>query len=61
MMNNIRQRIRSDSGAMGSVETILLIALAVFAVMAITKYIMKPMAKTSEGIGLEIGAMDPRN
>lgn len=51
--------MRSDDGAMGSVETILLVALAVFAVMVVFKYIMSPIQESSEGIGNTIKKMNP--
>lgn len=59
MLTKIKQKMQSDDGAMGSVETILLIALAVFAVMVVMKYIMAPMQESSEGIGNVIQQMNP--
>ena len=50
----------SDKAAVGTVEAVLLIALAVFAVLAVNRYILNPLSKTSEGIGEEIEKMDPR-
>lgn len=61
MFQIIREKMKSDKGAMNSTETILLIALAVFAVLAIGRFIITPMVESSKGIGLEIEAMDPRN
>lgn len=61
MLNSIKQKMNSDRGALNSTEVILLIALSVFAVLAISKFIITPMVESSKGIGLEIEAMDPRN
>ena len=59
-MISITKRIKSDKAAVGSVETILLIALAVFAVLAIMKFVIGPIRNSAEGIGGEIEKMDPR-
>lgn len=61
MVNRIKERMSSDRAAVGTVEAVLLMALAVFAVLAVNRYILNPLSKSSEGIGLEIEAMDPRN
>lgn len=61
MLNSIKQKMNSDRGAINSTEVILLIALAVFTVLAISRFIIAPMVESSKGIGLEIQAMDPRN
>lgn len=58
-LENIKRKMSSDDGAMGSVETVLLIALAVFAVMVVMKYIMGPIQTSSEGIGNTIKEMNP--
>lgn len=60
MVNRIKERMSSDRAAVGTVEAVLLIALAVFAVLAVNRYILNPLSKTSEGIGEEIEKMDPR-
>ena len=60
-MDKIKERMSSDKAAVGTVEVVLLIALAIFAGLAVNRYILRPLSKTSEGIGLEIEAMDPRN
>lgn len=60
-MKLLKERLKSDKGALNSTEVLMLIALSVFAVLAITKFIITPMIESSEGIGLEIEAMDPRN
>lgn len=59
LLEKIKRKVRSDDGAMGSVETILLIALAVLSVVIITKYIMGPIQDSSEGIGNVIKEMNP--
>jgi len=60
-MKFLKERLKSDKGALNSTEVLMLIALSVFAVLAITKFVITPMIESSEGIGLEIEAMDPRN
>lgn len=57
---SIRNKIRSDRGALNSTEIIMLIALSVFLVLAITRYIINPLIDTSKGIGEEIKEMNPR-
>lgn len=59
LLDKIKSKMKSDNGAMGSVETILLIALAVFAVMAVMTFILKPIQESSEGIGNTIREMNP--
>lgn len=59
LLKNIKRKMKSDDGAVNSVETILLIALAVFAVLVIFNYIMKPIQESSEGIGNTIKKMNP--
>ena len=59
LLYNLKERINSDEAAMGTVETVLLIALALFAVMVVTKYIMTPIQESSKGIGKEIEKMNP--
>jgi len=61
MFQIMKHKMKSDRGASNSTEVVLLIALAVFAVLAIGKFIISPMVESSKGIGLEIKAMDPRN
>ena len=58
-MSKLKERINSDRGASNSTEVILLIALSVFAVLAISNYIIKPMVSSSKNIGKEIEAMSP--
>ena len=61
MFQIMKHKMKSDRGASNSTEVVLLIALAVFAVLAIGEFIISPMVESSRGIGLEIEAMDPRN
>lgn len=60
MLDKIKRRLVSDEGAMGTVETIILIALAVFGTMVIFKYIMVPIQDSSIGIGETINEMNPK-
>lgn len=60
-MFNLKEKMKSDRGASLSTEQVLYIALAVFVVLAVSKFIIKPLTESAEGIGLEIEAMDPRN
>lgn len=59
LLDKIKGKMKSDNGASGSVETILLIALAVFAVMAIMTFILKPIQESSDKIGETIREMSP--
>lgn len=59
LLDKIKGKMKSDNGASGSVETILLIALAVFAVMAVMTFILKPIQESSKGIGDTIKKMNP--
>lgn len=50
-MNLIRQRISSDKAASNTVETIIIIALAVFAALALFSFILKPVQNSSKNLG----------
>lgn len=50
-MNLIRQRMSSDKAASNTVETIIIIALAVFAALALFSFILKPVQESSENLG----------
>lgn len=50
-MNKFKERVKSDRGAVGAVETILLIALAIFAVIVIQNTIMKSVADKAVEMG----------
>lgn len=54
------KKIKSDKAAINSTEMIMLIALAVFLVLAISRLIITPMIKTAGGIGKEITDMNQR-
>lgn len=56
----LMEKINSDKAAVGTTETVILIALTIFALLAVARYIFQPMAETSKGIGAEIEAMNPR-
>lgn len=53
----IIDRIKSDDGAAGSTETIMLVAVAVFLVLAIYRFIVKPITDKSKDIGKAIESM----
>ena len=57
-MVSITKRIESDKAAAGSVETILLITLAVFTILAVMKFVISPfispIRNSVEGIDGEI-------
>lgn len=50
-MNNLKQRIQSDRAASVSVETIIIIALAVFAGLALFTFVLKPVQESSDSLG----------
>lgn len=50
-MNLIRQRMSSDKAASNTVETIIIIALAVFAALALFTFILRPVQNSSENLG----------
>jgi len=50
-MNLIRQRMSSDKAASNTVETIIIIALAVFAALALFTFILKPVQNSSKNLG----------
>lgn len=56
-MNKLKERMSSDKAASGTVETILLIGLAVFAVLAVFNYIIVPIRDSSKKIGTKISDM----
>lgn len=58
-LQKIKERANSDKAAIGTTETILLIALAVFGTLAVFEFIIKPIQKSSEGIGKTIEGMNP--
>lgn len=50
-MNLIRQRMSSDKAASNTVETIIIIALAVFAALALFTFILQPVRDSSNELG----------
>ena len=60
MVSYLRKRMSDDTGAMGTVETVILIGVSVMAVMMVIKYIMEPMKTSSVGIGEAIKEMNPK-
>lgn len=51
MKNLIAKRMKSDKAAAGTVETILIIALAVFAALALITFILTPTQNSAKGLG----------
>lgn len=58
--SNISERMSSDEGAIGTVETIVLLFLTVFSLIALYNGVVKPFSETSKGIGKEISNMNPQ-
>ena len=56
---NIKNKFKSDKGAIGSTEMLLLLAVTMFIVLMVFKYVVKPLETTSVGIGKTITEMDP--
>lgn len=54
MMTRIKERMTSDTAAMGTVETIILIALAVFAALALFTFVLRPTQQSADGVGTSI-------
>lgn len=54
MKNSIKQRMASDKAASNTVETIIIIALAVFAALALFTFILRPTQQSAEGLGNSI-------
>lgn len=50
-MNLIRQRMSSDKAASNTVETIIIIALAVFAALALFTFILSPVQDSAKDLG----------
>lgn len=58
MKEKIMQRIKSDRGAIGTTEAIILIVLAVFASLAIFTFILAPSRDSAETVGNEIQKLE---
>lgn len=54
MMTKIKQRMSSDTAAMSTTEAIILIALAVFAALALFTFVLRPTQQSAEGLGNSI-------
>lgn len=50
-MNKIMERIQSDKAASNTVETIIIIALAVFAALALFTFVLKPTQNSADSLG----------
>lgn len=51
MKNFIIKRMKSDKAASGTVETIIIIALAVFAALALFTFILTPTQNAADNLG----------
>lgn len=58
--SSIAERMTSDEGAIGTVETIILLFLTVFSLIALYNGVVKPFSETSKEIGKEISNMSPK-
>lgn len=50
-MNKIKERMQSDRAASNTVEVIIIIALAVFAALALFTFVLNPTRKGAESVG----------
>lgn len=50
-MNKLKKRMNSDRAASVSVETIIIIALAVFAGLALFTFVLKPVQNSADSLG----------
>lgn len=55
MKNMIIRKMRSDKAASGTTETIIIIALAVFAALALFTFILRPVQESADNLGSGIG------
>ena len=55
MKKIIKQRMTSDKAAANTVEVILIIALAVFAGLALFRYVLAPVQESADDLGTGIG------
>ena len=58
-MARLKDKIKSDEAAALSGEMLMLIAMSVFAAIAIIRHILVPIQKSAIAIGEEIGEMGP--
>lgn len=54
MKELLKRRMKSDRAASNTVETIIIIALAVFAALALFTFILKPTRDSADTMGQEI-------
>ena len=54
MKDLLKKRMQSDRAASNTVETIIIIALAVFAALALFTFILKPTRDSADKMGGEI-------
>lgn len=55
MKNMIIRKMRSDKAASNTTETIIIIALAVFAALALFTFILRPVQESADDLGTGIG------
>ena len=55
MKNVIIRKMRSDKAASNTTETIIIIALAVFAALALFTFILRPVQESADDLGTGIG------
>lgn len=54
MIMKIKERMQSDKAAAGTVETIIIIALAVFAALALFTFVLTPTQESADDLGTTI-------
>lgn len=55
MKDKLIQKMGSDKAAAGTTETIIIIALAVFAALALFTFILRPVQESADNLGSGIG------
>ena len=55
MKNMIIKKMRSDKAASNTTETIIIIALAVFAALALFTFVLRPVQESADDLGSGIG------
>lgn len=55
MRDKIIKKMSSDKAAAGTTETIIIIALAVFAALALFTFILRPVQESADDLGTGIG------
>ena len=59
MLNKIKEKMKSDDGAVLSTEMIMLIIVAVFILLAFVRFVAVPMQDTFKSTGEVITKVDP--